>query len=53
MIEGLQYKLHMMGIPIDGPCNVFCDNNALFINLFVEEERCSNKLSSDTRSQRT
>ena len=23
---GLRYKLRMFGIPIDGPCNVFCDN---------------------------
>ena len=32
MIEGLRYKLRMMGILIDGPCNVFCDNNAVVIN---------------------
>ena len=32
MIEGLRYKLRMMGTPIDGPCNVFCDNNAVVIN---------------------
>jgi hypothetical protein len=29
MIEGLRYKLHMMGIPIDGPASVFCDNNSV------------------------
>jgi hypothetical protein len=22
----------MMGVPIKGPCNVFCDNNAVVIN---------------------
>ena len=32
MIEGLWYKLRMMGVPIEGPCNVFCDNNAVVIN---------------------
>ena len=32
MIEGLRYKLRMMGVPIEGPCNVFCDNNAVVIN---------------------
>jgi hypothetical protein len=32
MIEGLRYKLRMMGVDIDGPCNVFCDNNAFVLN---------------------
>ena len=26
MIEGLRYKLRMMGIPLTGPTSVFCDN---------------------------
>lgn len=25
-ILGLRYKLRMFGVPIDGPCQVFCDN---------------------------
>ena len=29
MIKGLWYKLRMFGIPIDGPTNVFCDNQAV------------------------
>jgi hypothetical protein len=28
MIEGLRYKLRMMGVPIDGATKVFCDNDA-------------------------
>ncbi len=32
MIEGLRYKLRMMGVPLDGPTSVFCDNNAVVIN---------------------
>ena len=32
MIEGLRYKLRMMRVPIEGPCNVFRDNNAVVIN---------------------
>ena len=32
MIEGLRYKLRMMGIPIDGLTNVFCDNAAVVRN---------------------
>jgi len=29
MTEGLRYKLRMMGIPLDGPTNVFCDNDTV------------------------
>jgi hypothetical protein len=32
MIEGLWYKLRMMGAPIEGPYHLFCDNNAVDIN---------------------
>lgn len=28
-IMGLRYKLRMMGVPIDGPANVFCDNESV------------------------
>jgi hypothetical protein len=31
-VEALRYKLRMMGIPIDGPTNVFCDNESVFKN---------------------
>lgn len=29
-IEGLCYKLHMLGIPLDGETNVFCYNESVF-----------------------
>ena len=29
MIEGLRYKLRMMGVPIDGPTSVFCDDDSI------------------------
>ena len=29
MLIGLRYKLRMFGVPLDGPCNVFCDNGAV------------------------
>jgi hypothetical protein len=29
VIEGLRYKLRMMGVPVEDPCNVFCDNEAV------------------------
>ena len=28
-IIGLRYKLRMMGVPLDGPANVFCDNDSV------------------------
>jgi hypothetical protein len=35
MLEGFCYKLRMMGIPIDGPSNVFCDNKSVVTNSTV------------------
>ena len=29
MLIALRYKLHMFGVPIDGPCNVFCGNQSV------------------------
>ena len=29
LIEGLRYKLRMMGVPIDGPTSCFCDNESV------------------------
>ena len=31
-VEALRYKLCMMGVPLAGPTNVFCDNESVFIN---------------------
>jgi len=30
LTEGLRYKLRMMGVPLDGETNVFCDNESVF-----------------------
>jgi hypothetical protein len=32
LIEGLRYKLRMFGVPIDGPTNVYCDNESVVLN---------------------
>ncbi len=32
MLEAVRYKLRMLGIPIDGPANVFCDNKSVVTN---------------------
>jgi hypothetical protein len=32
MIEGLRFKLRMMGVPLTEECAVFCDNSAVVTN---------------------
>ena len=39
-VEGLRHKLHMMGILIDGPTNVFCDNESVFETATKSETQC-------------
>ena len=43
MIQGLQYKLCMMCIPIDGPTNIFCDNEAVVRNSTMPESTFKKK----------
>ena len=42
MIEGLRYKLRMMGVPIDRACKMFCDNEFV-----VKPSRESSQSSND------
>jgi hypothetical protein len=37
MIEGLCYKLRMMGLPLNGPTSVFCDNQSVVKNTTAPE----------------
>ena len=37
MIEGLGYKLRMFGVPIDGPANTYCDNEAVYKSTVMPE----------------
>ncbi|MGH3053704.1 MAG: Ty1/Copia family ribonuclease HI, partial [Gaiellaceae bacterium] len=32
LIEGLRYKIRMLGVPLLGPANGFCDNQSVVIN---------------------
>ena len=43
LIEALRYKLRMFGIPIDGPTNVFCDNEAVTKNTIHPESTLKKK----------
>ena len=43
LIEGLRYKLRMMGVPIKGSCNVLCDNESVVKNVTRPESSCKKK----------
>ena len=43
MVEGLRYKLRMMGIQVDGPTNVFCDNESVVKNSTKPESTLKKK----------
>ena len=42
-ISALQIKLKCFGIPIDGPTNMFCDNNVVVKNVSLPESTLSKK----------
>ena len=37
LVEALQYKLRMFGVPIEGPTNVFFDNELVYKNVSTPE----------------
>ena len=37
LTEALRYKLHMFVVPLEGPTNVFCDNEAVYKNTSILE----------------
>jgi hypothetical protein len=43
LIQLLRYKLRMMGVALDGPANVFCDNNSVVINSSIPESTLKKK----------
>jgi hypothetical protein len=46
LIEALRYKLRMFGVPLDGPTNVFCDNEAVTKNATIPESTLKKKHNS-------
>ena len=36
-IEALRYKLRMFGVPLEGPTNIFCDNESVFKNASIPD----------------
>ena len=43
LIESLRYKLRMFGVPIDGPTNIFCDNEAVYKNTTLPDSTLKKK----------
>mmetsp|Transcript_10776 Transcript_10776/g.15574 ORF Transcript_10776/g.15574 Transcript_10776/m.15574 type:complete len:227 (+) Transcript_10776:552-1232(+) len=43
LIESLRYKLRMFGVPIDGPTNVYCDNDSVVNNSTKPESTLKKK----------
>jgi len=46
LLESMRYKLIMMGVPIDGPANVFCDNQSVVTNSTVPTSTLKKKHNS-------
>jgi hypothetical protein len=46
LVKALRYKLRMFGVPISGPTNVFCDNEAVFKNASTPESTLNKKQHS-------
>ena len=53
MNEGIRYKLRMMGVPIDGPTNCFCDNQSVVTNVSNPESVLNKKTQRNRVSQST
>jgi hypothetical protein len=43
MLVALRCKLRMFGVPVDGPANVFCDNNDVVKNTTIPESMLAKK----------
>jgi hypothetical protein len=43
LIESLRYKFRMFGVPLEGPANIFCDNEAVYKNTVLPESTLKKK----------
>ena len=46
IVKALRYKLRMFGIPMDGPANLYCDNEAVFKNVAMPSSVLNKKMHS-------
>ena len=44
LIKGLRYKLRMFGIPLEGPANMYCDNEAVYKNVAIPASVLNKKM---------
>ena len=42
-IEALRYKLRMFGVPLEGPTNIFCDNESVFKKASIPDSTLKKK----------
>ena len=45
-IEALRYKFHMFGVPLEGPTNIFCDNESVIKNASIPDSTLKKKHTS-------
>ena len=45
-VESLRYKLCMLGVPLEGPTNMFCDNESVFKNALILDSTLKKKHTS-------
>ena len=45
-LRGLRYKLRMLGIPVEGPCHVFGDNQSVLANTTIPDSTLKKKSQS-------
>jgi hypothetical protein len=39
MVTSLRYKLRMFGVPLEGPTDMYCDNQAVVLNCMTPESQ--------------
>ena len=44
MVKALRYKLRMFGIPLEGPANMYCDNEAVYKNVSMPSSVLNKKM---------
>jgi len=43
-VKGLRYKLYILGMPIEGPASVYCDNEIVYKNMLIPESVLNKKM---------
>ena len=46
LVKALRYKLRMFGVPIEGPANMYCDNEAVYKNVAIPSSVLNKKMHS-------